>query len=94
MAAVEMVVADDSEPEPERSAAVRIAVEFSDSAAWMMLCDDDVVPVNFFDIRELCAIQEGKSMCSDGDTSDIVLGPPAECIGERQGDRILLSVAV
>ena len=45
--AVEMAVADDPEPEEGRSAAAGIAVELRDSAACMMLCDDDVAPVDF-----------------------------------------------
>ena len=40
-----------------------------------MLCDDDVAPVDFFDIREMCARQEGKSKSSDDDKTEIVSGP-------------------
>ena len=42
-----MVVADDLEPEPGRSSAAGIAVELREGAACMMLCDDDVAPLDF-----------------------------------------------
>ena len=43
---VEMAVADDLEPEEGGSAAAGIAVELRDGAACMLLCDDDVAPVD------------------------------------------------
>ena len=54
-----MVVAYDLElePEPERSAGLWIDIKLRYSAASMMLCDDDVVPVNFIDIRKMWARQ-------------------------------------
>ena len=55
MEAVEMVVADDSEPEPGRRAAARIATELRNSATCMMMCDDDVATVVFFYICAMCA---------------------------------------
>ena len=45
--AVEMVAADDLESEPGRSAAARIDVALIYSAACMMMCDNNVVPVDF-----------------------------------------------
>ena len=46
--AVEMVIADDLEPEAGKSAAARIATELRCSAECMMLCDNDVVSIVFF----------------------------------------------
>ena len=59
MEAVQTVVADDLEPEPGRSATARIAVELKDGCACMMLGDDDVASVVFFDNREMYSRQEG-----------------------------------
>ena len=55
--AFQMVVAGDVEPEPGRSVAARIAVKLRDSAACMMLCNDDVAPVVFIDSHVMCARQ-------------------------------------
>ena len=40
-----------------------------------MVCDDDLAPVDFFDIREMCVRQESKSTFSAGDKMELVLGP-------------------
>ena len=54
---VEIIVAEDLQTEPGRSAAARIDVEHRDSALRKMTCADDVVPVDIFDTREMCARQ-------------------------------------
>ena len=83
--AVEMIVADDLETEPGKSAAARIDDEHRDSAACKMMCDDDVAPVDFFDSREMCARQEAKSTCSDGDKTELVLGPLSSVMEHDKG---------
>ena len=55
--AVEMIVAEDKETEPGKSATARIYFELRDSAACMMMCDNDVVPIDFMNSREMCARQ-------------------------------------
>ena len=80
-----MIVADDLETEPGRSAAARIDDEYRDSAACKMMCDDDVAPVDFFDSRDMCARQEAKSTCSDGDKTELVLGPMSSVMEHDKG---------
>ena len=72
---VEMAVTEDAQPEEGGSAAAGIDVERSDSAACMMLCDDNVAPVEFSDKRERYTRQERMSTCLDGDKTELVLGP-------------------
>ena len=54
---VEIIVAEDLQTEPGRSARARIDVEHRDSAARKITCAHDVLPVDFFDTREMCARQ-------------------------------------
>ena len=77
-----MVVAEDLESEQGRSAAGRIAVELRDNFACKMMCDDNVAPVDFVDIRELCARQEAKTKWSARDKTEIVL-KPLSCVMEH-----------
>ena len=82
---VEMTVTEDVEPEEGGSTAAGIAVERRDSAACMMLCDDDVAPVEFSDKREMCARQESKSTCSDCDKTELELGPLSSVMEHDKG---------
>ena len=81
-----MLVTEDLETEPGRSAVARIDVEHRDSAACKMMCDDyDVAPVAIFDIREICGSQEAKSTCSDGDKTVLVLGTLSSVMEDDKG---------
>ena len=51
----------------------------------MMMCDNNVAPVEFSDIREMCSRKEGKSTCSDGDKMELVLGPLSSVMEHDNG---------
>ena len=50
-----------------------------------MMLSDDVVPVDVSEYYGMCARQEGKSMCSDGDKTVIVLGPLSSVLEHDKG---------
>ena len=54
---VEMAEIEDVEPAEGGSSAAGIAVELSDSAACMMLCDDDVSQEEFSDKRQKARVR-------------------------------------
>ena len=64
---VEMAVTEDVKPKKGESVAAGIVVQHSNRAACMMLCDDDVSPVEYSDKRQMCARQESMSTCTDGE---------------------------
>ena len=50
-----------------------------------MMCVDDVAPVDFFDIREICVGQEAKSICSDSDKTELVSGTLSSVMEHDRG---------
>ena len=51
----------------------------------MLLCESDVTPVDFFDIRKMCARQVSKSTCLDGDKTGLVVGPLSSVLEHDDG---------